>query len=258
MSELKRRIGDTPDPTPDNPPLPDPDLLDRLADRPTPPPPTEQPAVEEERPEGSWEAAGRYLTPELNALADRELAARREAEPTITAMMKRLESQLEYGELAGLDNALKSEDRFKEKLAVQIARRPELPADRLAAEIHDGIRYTIVFDDERYAAGVSAACGRLEREGYELLVRAPRWGDELYRGVNSRWADPAGQVFEVQFHTPASLAAKERTHEAYEQRLDPRVPDAEKQRLAALEGEINAAVPVPPGALEISPYEKGM
>ncbi|MFL6074097.1 MAG: hypothetical protein ACJ73S_11940 [Mycobacteriales bacterium] len=68
---------------------------------------------------------------------------------------------------------------------------------------------------------------------------------------------PTGQLFEVQFHTPASLEAKERTHAAYEQRLDPRVPDAEKQRLSMLEREINASVPIPPAALEISPYEKG-
>jgi hypothetical protein len=256
MSELKRRTGDTPDPTPDNPPPPEPDPLDRLADRPTPEPPPEP--VAEDAPEGSWEGAGRYLTPELNALADRELAARREAEPAITEAMKRLESQLEYGELAGLDNALKSEDRFKEKLARWIEARPNVPPEALVAEIHDGVRYTFVYDDEVYSAGVGDAVERLEGAGYECIQLAPRWQDPTYRGVNSRWADPvSGQLFEVQFHTQASLDAKELTHQAYEMRTDPRLPDDEKLRLRAREREINAAVPVPPGALEIAPYPRG-
>ncbi|MFL6074098.1 MAG: hypothetical protein ACJ73S_11945 [Mycobacteriales bacterium] len=69
---------------------------------PTPEPPPE-PVAEAERPEGSWEGAGRYLTPELNALADRELAARREAEPTITAAMRSIEADLDGADLAGLE-----------------------------------------------------------------------------------------------------------------------------------------------------------
>ena len=87
---------------------------------------------------------------------------------------------------------------------------------------------------------------------------APRWQDPFYRGVNTRWADPAsGQLFEVQFHTPRSLEAKEFTHTAYEMRTDPGVSTDEKLRLAAREREINAAVPVPPGALDIAPYRRG-
>lgn len=42
-------------------------------------------------------------------------------------------------------------------------------------------------------------------------------GPTGYRGVNSTWSDPAtGQRFELQFHTPESLTAKEVAHPIYD------------------------------------------
>jgi hypothetical protein len=251
MSELKRRTGDIPDPTPETPPPPEPNLLDR----PTREPPAEP--VAEDAPEGSWEGAGRYLSPELNALADRELAARREAEPAITEAMKRLETDLGNAELVGLEHVLKGEDRFKAKFATRLELNPDEPPESVATSLHDGIRYTLVFDDDHYAEGVRLSAEHLERAGYLHHRTEPRWDDAFYRGTNSRWQDPvSSQMFEVQFHTPASLEAKERTHETYELLSNPRISPEETARLAAFQREVTAAVPVPPGALEIEPYEK--
>ena len=61
------------------------------------------------------------------------------------------------------------------------------PPERLAAGIHDGVRYTLVWDDEVYSAGVGEAVARLREAGYEPLQVAPRWQDPFYRGVNSCW-----------------------------------------------------------------------
>ena len=44
------------------------------------------------------------------------------------------------------------------------------------------------------------------------------WDGDEYKGINSRWRDrvATGQAFEVQFHTPESWDAKQKTHDTYE------------------------------------------
>ena len=39
----------------------------------------------------------------------------------------------------------------------------------------------------------------------------------VYRGVNTQVKTPDGYTFEIQFHTPQSLAIKEKNHVLYEQ-----------------------------------------
>ena len=75
------------------------------------------------------------------------------------------------------------------------------------------------------------------------------------KGDNSRWRVPeSGQFFEVQFHTQASLDAKEETHGAYEQIRSLPDDDAEVGRLHAYQREVTAKVPIPPGAPGIPDY----
>ena len=46
----------------------------------------------------------------------------------------------------------------------------------------------------------------LQDQGFELEVRRNSWDNDEYKGINSRWRDPAsGQLFEVQFHTSHEL-----------------------------------------------------
>ena len=76
-----------------------------------------------------------------------------------------------------------------------------------------------------------------------------------YKGVNSRWRVPdSGQLFEVQFHTQASLDAKEETHGAYEQIRSLPDDDVEVGKLHTYQREVTATVPIPPGALGIPDY----
>jgi hypothetical protein len=58
-------------------------------------------------------------------------------------------------------------------------------------------------------------------------------------------------LFEVQFHTQASFDAKQETHGAYE-RLR-KLPDdsGEVRELRAYQREVNAKIPIPPGAPDI-------
>ena len=217
-----------------------------------------------------WTWKGLEIDRPANLVADEQLALRRQAEGRddeggygeagITPAMRRIEAGLEHGCLVpDTENlALKSPDRFKEKLAKLIDRYPGQPADKLASAIHDGIRYTLVFPAEEYASGVADAAQRLKEAGYDLRLRKPSWDADDYRGVNSRWSEPEHKVlFEVQFHTPESWEAKQRTHDIYEKLCDTRITPAERRQLEEQQRRIVAAIPVPASAGDITYYLKG-
>jgi len=220
--------------------------------------------------DGRWRWKGLELDRHANLVADEQLALRRAAEGRddtggygeggITPAMRRIEAELEHGTLVpDTENfALKSPGRFKEKLAKLIDRYPDQASDKLASAIHDGIRYTFVFPAAEYASGVADAVQRLNDAGYDLRLSKPSWDADDYRGVNSRWCDPEHKVlFEVQFHTPESWEAKQRTHDIYEKLCNTRITPVERKQLEEEQGRIVAAIPVPPSADNISYYLKG-
>jgi hypothetical protein len=221
--------------------------------------------------DGRWKWKGLELGPEANRVADEGLAVRQAAEGRdaegnygaggLTPGMRRLEAELEHGSLVPDTEkfALKSPDRFKEKLAKMISLEPDVAPGDHAARIHDGIRYTFVFDDDQYySAGVRSIENRLAGSGYNLVERKPSWLGEEYKGINSQWRDSAtGQLFEVQFHTAASWDAKQQTHDSYEKIQNPATTPEERTRLRAYQREVVALVPIPPGALEFAPYKEG-
>src|ERR1700734_3743746 len=220
-------------------------------------------------PDGGWSWKGLRLDPVANHVADQQLAARRAAEGRhpdgnyddhgLTPALRRVEAQLDHGTLVPDTEkfALKSPDRFKEKLAKMMTRYPDQLVSDLASVIHDGNRYTFLFPGEHYAAGVAQATRLLTDRGHRLELRKPSWdGDASYHGVNCRWSDAAVQ-FEIQFHTPESWEAKQKTHDVYEKQCDLRTSPEERSRLEREQCDIATAVPVPAGALEIEFYKRG-
>ena len=109
-------------------------------------------------PDGSWRREGRELTPERSRIADQALAKCHNAEGRgmddrygsygLTPAMRRIEAQLDHGHLAeGTERfALKEANRFKEKFARLIERYPGADPNELVNTIHDGVRYTFIFD----------------------------------------------------------------------------------------------------------------
>ncbi len=220
--------------------------------------------------DGGWKWKGLELGPEANRVADEGLAVRRAAEGRdaegsygeggLTPAMRRVEAELTHGTLVPDTEklALKSPDRFKEKLAKMIERYPGQPCSELVSAIHDGIRYTFLFPTGDYTAGVADATQALRDRGYDLRIRKPSWNEGDYRGVNSRWCDAdSGVLFEVQFHTPESWDAKQETHDIYEKLCDTRTPPREREQLEERQKLIVAAIPVPPGAETMTHYVKG-
>lgn len=210
--------------------------------------------------DGSWEWKGYRLTSDQSQAGDRAAEKCRAGERSITPTVRGIDGDLAFGRLVHETEkyAVKSISRFKEKLAKLIERHPGEDPNQLAASIHDGVRYTFLFDTDSYAAGTDEVTHLLESRGFELRVRKNTWGDSEYKGVNTRWFDPGnGILFEVQFHTEGSWIAKQRTHDAYAKINDPRTPPSDVEALRTEQRKISNRVSMPPGWDEISDYRKG-
>jgi len=219
--------------------------------------------------DGSWEWNGRYLTPDECQIADEALNRIRTAEGRnvfgsyghsgLTPAMRRLEAQLERGQLLPdtESSALKPADLFKQRLADLIQRHPDKPAEELSYEVHDGIRYVYIFEAEHYADATLQVHSRLKGQGFELEVRTNSWRNPEYKGINTRWRDPAHDiVFEVQFHTPQSWDARQQADASHQKITDAATMPAERGRLRALRAEASAAIPIPPRCTAIPDYRK--
>jgi hypothetical protein len=172
-------------------------------------------------------------------------------EETVTPAMRRIEAEDPDRVLVGLENRLKGRERIEEKVTHD-EQKKGLSAAQVLADMKDAIRYTFQYPQDQYTAGVQADVQRLKNEGAEYADSRNTWTSEQYKGINSWWRDSdSGQLFEVQFHTQASFDAKQETHTAYE-RLR-KLPDdsGEVRELRAYQREVNAKIPIPPGAPDI-------
>jgi hypothetical protein len=219
--------------------------------------------------DGSWQWKGRYLTPDECHVAEETLGRCRIAEGRnvfggyghsgLTPAMRRVEAHLEHGSLApDTENfTLKSADSFKKKLADLILRHPDKSAEELALEVPDGIRYAFIVEAQHYTEATLQAHSRLKGNGFDLEVRRNCWKSPGYKGINSRWRDPAHDlVFEVQFHTGESWDAWQRAHALYEAIRDLSTPSEQRARLRAIYTDMSAAIPVPPGCTAIPDYRQ--
>lgn len=175
---------------------------------------------------------------------------------TVTPAMKRIEAEDPERRLAGLEHSLKGKDRLSEKVDNWMNAQAGLTAAEAIRLVKDAIRYTFVYAETTYAAGVRADCDRLESSGFRPVDRRNSWEEDQYKGINSRWREPDSEMlFEVQFHTRESLDAKELTHSAYERIRDTKTPPDEVRRLKEYQRDVCAGITIPPGATEIPDYD---
>ena len=177
------------------------------------------------------------------------IAQAKAAEPGITADLQALAGQ-HGGEMVGLENRLKEGPSLERKIA-NYQEQGGLTRAQAEASVNDAVRYTMVFDEHGYSAGVGEVAGRMQAAGY-TLHRKPRnyfaTPDETgYLGINSVWVSPSGQRFELQFHTPASFKLKSESHVWYDEHRRART----REGRAAVEHKMRSAwglVSHPPGA----------
>ena len=94
---------------------------------------------------------------------------------------------------------------------------PSLTPRDVLTTIPDALRFTFQYGETAYAVDVQRDVERLGAHGFTQVELRNTWTSDQYKGINSRWLEPeSGVIFEVQFHTQASLEAKELTHKAYE------------------------------------------
>jgi hypothetical protein len=209
------------------------------------------------QPDGSWVAdGGRKLNPEQNAEASKACAdIGEEGERVILPAMRRIEATDPERHLAGLENMLKGEDRLKEKIADRLRYQPDLPTRQAAIEVPDAVRFTLAYSETHYTEGVLTDVERLKAEGFELIKLKNLWAKDQYKGINSQWRRPeSGVRFEMQFHTPESLEAKELTHKAYERLRSPLTSKTEENELEDYQRRVYALIKLPPTVFEIEDY----
>jgi hypothetical protein len=176
-------------------------------------------------PEGGASYGGYKLNPVDNPSAtgrpDNVVAAAKrvrdkaaEAEPEITKDMIDT-ANANGGTMEGLDYRMKAEKSLARKIddeKVENGGDAEVTADKMS----DVVRYTMTFEEDGYTDGVSATISDLEAKGYQMRVKNYWQEGDPYQGINVAAVHPNGQKFELQFHTPGSLKAKEPIHAEYE------------------------------------------
>ena len=214
------------------------------------------PTVHPEVP-GAWRGdGGRYLAPDANAEVAHGCARIREVgETVITPAMRRIEAEDPNRHLAGLEYRLKGEDRLKEKVAGELRAFRDITPSQALSSVPDPVRFTFCYDERGYADGVRTDTERLKSQGFEQIKLKNSWTSDQYRGINSQWSHPeSGVRFEVQFHTRASVEAKQLSHGAYERLRNPQTTRPEIRELETYQRRVCARVSVPRGAPEIENY----
>jgi len=155
----------------------------------------------------------------------RELAAEAAAkaaavEPEITEIVTGVVEE-GGGRMEGLDFRLKTQESIESKIKREMAEEG-LSAEEATGSLTDLVRYTAVFESEDLAENAIKLQNDLADAGwtqYDQKFRnyfVPPPPDKPYRGYNTVYTNAAGQTFELQFHTPQSLAVKEQVHKLYE------------------------------------------
>ena len=178
------------------------------------------PAAPRTQADGAWVGDGnRRLNPEQNSEVDRGVTRIQEVgRQVIVPGMRAVEAEDASRCLAGFEHCFKGEDRLKEKVADQLRSTQACPPQKaLAAHPRRGAVHLPVQRDFVHQRACRRTWNGWRLAGFSQVERRNTWIDDQYKGINSRWREPeSGVIFEVQFHTQASLEAKELTHKAYE------------------------------------------
>jgi hypothetical protein len=210
-------------------------------------------------PPGTYRSEGGLkLKPEQHVETIAAIGRMRETESAISADVRSTEQDNKYGGwLEGFDHRLKGDDRLKEKVAEKVRFQADREAAAIIREIPDAIRYTFCLRSDTYTKGYFDIKERLESCGYSMYESRNTWDGAEYKGINTRWITPAGQRFEVQFHTPESFHAKQHvTHLAYERIRNRLTSDAEREKLKDFQQEVCSWIKAPDGAQEIPDFKK--
>jgi hypothetical protein len=154
-------------------------------------------------------------------------------QPRIAAHHDNDQAQREHDRTQPEDGKSWQQARIAARIAEDIRVKGRSPADALAG-IADIVRYTRQYLPEDYSAAVRADIERTWREGHTEVAVRNYWTCDTWKGISTSWAErDTGQLFEVQFHTPQSAAARELTYPGYLRLRDPATPDDARAEIMA-------------------------
>lgn len=157
-------------------------------------------------------------------------------EPQITADLQKIASEIS-AEMVGLNNKLKTIQSLTRKITKEsiasakvfvdlgcpINEAIEKSTKRQAVRNNDALRYTFIFEFEKYVFGFKQTIEKLRKKHYEI-PESRIWNawknigttfDRGYRGINITIISSEKQKFELQFHTRESYGLKTETHPLY-------------------------------------------
>lgn len=176
-----------------------------------------------------------------------------EAEKTITPKLDDIARQVPGTELAGKEFSRKSLGSLQRKVATDLDKNIGKSVDAALGDIKDAVRYTYKSGREDYQRVTEDVAQKMKDAGFEKVQWKNTWDASGYKGINSVWRDPhSGQLFEVQFHTFESLAAKEGTHPIYDLERLPGISQDLKSTLGDLQRRVFDRVTRPPGVTQIN------
>ena len=162
------------------------------------------------------------------------------------------------GSMYGLENRIKQPTSIAAKIG-QDAREEDISVSQAAKEIKDVIRYTSITNDAKFVKSYQDVKAYLESEGYSEATcknyfTLYRDGKSRHKAVQCVYLDPVGNRFELQFHTPASQAAKELKIPIYEARRKSGLSKERQNELEKQMTELAEQVSDPKGVFSIQSH----
>jgi hypothetical protein len=187
---------------------------------------------------------------EILDYADEVLADAAEAERWITPSLEYL-TEVRGGRLEGLDNRLKKRESLIRKIYTRWNKDRSM--DPREVKIEDSVRYLLVVNDSppgHTDRSVRQILEIMQGIGHQVVLIKNYWprGDD-YSGVNGVLRAPNDTLWELQFHTDDSLAAKKEVHPLYEVYRSPDTSIDKKRDLFSQMARVWEIVPIPDGIL---------
>ena len=202
------------------------------------------------------------MSSKASAEASRIYNAAKLAEPRITDMMQAVAAK-KGSRLAGVEFSVKTASSLEGKVRRDIAealresgKAPEADYE-VISKMNDIVRYTVQSEHDEIVQNVEETLRAMEERGIEVIRL-----DNKYTKVDPEYKDVKlvardGQtLFEVQFHSPESLAVKDAIHVMYEKQrvLDP--ADPEYRELHDQMVKISSKVKSPKGIERLVSFRK--
>lgn len=135
----------------------------------------------------------------------------------------------------GLEYRLKQPTSMAGKIASD-AKEKNISYKEAANDIKDSIRYTSVSNTKDFVKNYFAIKTDLEKKGYSEIkcknyFNSFKQGKVMHKAVQSTFRDKSGNVFELQFQTSSSQAAKELKLPLYEERRKVGINDIRAKEL---------------------------